>query len=356
MAPAENTTETAPSPLGPPAPPPQEGAASLVEPEGPAATPDRRHGKALQFLVALLVCFFLSDRLAGWGFSRLVEHSQFRLSRIYRGGLKADILILGNSRGVNGFLAPLIEEKTGRPTYNLSFNGMDFQTAEALFADYLDHNQTPKLLVVEITALHSRELAKGLKFLVPESERLSALLNDRYYSIWVAGELSHVYRFNSEVFLRELFYLRKSDQNWLNDRSVDTEVSTSYVMPETEHAKWAAVNPAYLAPLIRLVRLAQARHIEVRAVVTPYLPIYNQQATEYPQWKKTVQTALGESCPIWEYRTALEQPEHFADVIHANRQGSIAFLDVLLRDHFFDAGAQQPHAAAAGGVGPGAAP
>jgi hypothetical protein len=50
------------------------------------------------------------------------------------------VIVIGDSRGVHSFYAPRLEQLTGRPALNLSFNSMSMPIAEALLADYLERN------------------------------------------------------------------------------------------------------------------------------------------------------------------------------------------------------------------------
>ncbi len=64
------------------------------------------------WIVAFLAILFVGDRLIGWIFQQQITQSQFRYSRMYRGEGQADILIVGNSRGLN-FYQPSVEKATG---------------------------------------------------------------------------------------------------------------------------------------------------------------------------------------------------------------------------------------------------
>jgi len=79
--------------------------------------------KKILWIIALLIITFAGDRLGGWILKQQVDKSQFRYSRMYTDRGEADILLVGNSRGLI-FYEPHIEEVTGKKTLNLSYNGM----------------------------------------------------------------------------------------------------------------------------------------------------------------------------------------------------------------------------------------
>ena len=68
--------------------------------------------KKTGWYVAFLIVLLAGDRTAGYLLQQQVAQSQFRYSRMYHGTAGADILLLGNSRGLT-FYQPYIEEKTG---------------------------------------------------------------------------------------------------------------------------------------------------------------------------------------------------------------------------------------------------
>ena len=68
--------------------------------------------KHLLWFSGFLTLLLAGDRLGGLLLQRQVDASLFRYSRLYRGEAGADLLFVGNSRGLT-FYQPFIEEKTG---------------------------------------------------------------------------------------------------------------------------------------------------------------------------------------------------------------------------------------------------
>src|SRR5207253_3792665 len=153
------------------------------------------------------VVVLAGDRIGAYIGRRLLLASQFRFSRIYRGGSNADILVIGDSRGVHSFYAPEIERLTGRPALNLSFNSMSVPIAEALFADYLEHNRAPRTVIVEATCVTvDRGLVTELLTYADLSPRLETLYAREHPRGAAAGRLFRLFRYDSEFFLRALMY------------------------------------------------------------------------------------------------------------------------------------------------------
>ncbi len=101
------------------------------------------------YLLLLIVCFS-GDRLGAYLLEQQSMQSQFRFSKLYRGESAAEILLLGNSRGLT-FYQPYIEQITGKSTCNLSYNGLPMDVAKVLVQDYLERYPAPKNLLIDIT-------------------------------------------------------------------------------------------------------------------------------------------------------------------------------------------------------------
>ena len=280
------------------------------------------------------MAFLAGDRIIASLLDKVVLRSQFRFSLLYNGGQKYDILIMGNSRGVNTFYAPAVQEATGKTTLNLSYNGMSADVAEALFMDYLDRNEKPKLLILEVSNVtHNIELLKELKLYATRSERLTNLFrkNNPNVAFWI--EASHVFQFNDEMFLRALYYYQQSDQTWINRYTINPALLQSIQLGRPE--KLTAL-PENVAALRRIVNTAKIQHIGIRMVVGPYLPAYGSRLANLHGWAEEVERAVASDIPVWDYSTAVKDTTAFADRLHLNYQGSLVLLKELLRDGLFE--------------------
>jgi hypothetical protein len=289
--------------------------------------------KRTLWVIVLSTVFLGGDRLISSLLDTVVLSSQFRFSLLYSGGHHYDILILGNSRGVNTFYAPAIQAVTGKTVLNLSYNGMSADVAEALFLDYLDRNSKPELVIIEITNLtHGIELLHDLKLYSNRSMRLSSLLmkNNPDLARWIAT--SHLYRLNSEMFLRALYYQTSSDQTWINRYQINPALLRSAENGPSESVR---ALPQNLAAMKRIVATAQMRGIGVRMVVGPYLPAYGKHLTNLQQWVREIEEEMGIDIRVWDYSDAITDVSTFADRMHLNYEGSRALLRLFIRDGIF---------------------
>lgn len=284
--------------------------------------------KKVLWIPALALVFFTGDRLAGSWLLEQIEQSQFRYSRLYRGEAAADILLVGNSRGLT-FYQPYIETITGKSTFNLSYNGMPMDLAKVLVQDYLDKYPTPERMVVDITTCDRRndQLLAGFVPYARYSDRLDTLIQSRMAWVWWSGRLSKLFCANNEVFQRALYYRNRSDEDWLLDRVINPELAREHL----DNPPVINPNDYLITQLQEMVAYARAKGVPVELVIGPYYPGYAVQRLD--DLKAAVERATG--LTVRDYRAALTDPSGFGDLSHPNVAGSKVYLDMLRRDAVF---------------------
>ncbi|MEO6039872.1 MAG: hypothetical protein ABIQ93_15765 [Saprospiraceae bacterium] len=283
--------------------------------------------KYLLWYAAFLGLLFTGDRLAGWWLQQQATTSQFRYARLYSGRAAADILLVGNSRGLT-FYEPYIEETTGKATFNLSYNGLSMDAANALVQDYLDRYPAPRSMVLDITICDrpNNELLAGFATYAPFSTRLNQLLRDSLPKMWWGNQLSQLTRFNNEIFQRALFHRRTTDKDWLLDRVIPAKL----IAEAPQHNYPLEVHPQLVEQLQGAVQAAQAKGVQVQLVISPYFPGFDQRVSNLDALKIAVEQATG--LPVHDYRRALSDPTDFGDYMHPNKKGSVHYIDLLRTD------------------------
>lgn len=169
----------------------------------------------------LILAFFVLDCLISIPLFWLSDISMIRYSRLYNETINADVVFIGNSRAVNSFYAPFFTELSNKKSINLAYNGLTLPVAKVFLDDYLQRNQPPKIIFVEVTCLQDDYASlPNFKQYSLRSPGLKKLLKEHYPAIYQASIISKSYLFNSEYFLRTLYYLNKSDQTWVNRYSI----------------------------------------------------------------------------------------------------------------------------------------
>ena len=285
----------------------------------------------------ILLAFFMVDRLMGAGLNQLCLNSQIRFSRLYGGDLKPDVVILGNSRGVNACYVPDIKASTSLNPINLSYNGMSMKIAGMLFADYLEKNRKPALLILEITNLNADDdLIHNLKQYVDVSPRLGGLLYEKDPFNYHVAKWIKTYKYNSEFFLRTLYFYTRSDQSWINRYTMDRDAALNFSPDAAQQANFETIDGDELSALKSILTLAGENDIAVRLLISPYLPNLIDHIEGYGAWKGKILQAVGDEYPLWDYASTVRELDYFADPVHLNLAGSKALLEKMIVDGFYD--------------------
>jgi hypothetical protein len=274
------------------------------------------------WIPAAIVLFFVGDRVGATLLEQLLDRSPQRFCQLYAGKLVGEIALAGNSRGVVDLHAPSIAEATGKTAVNLSHNGMTAEIARAIVDDYLQRNPKPKLLVIEVSLVTSETTEAGVLEYMPfwgHSQRLVDLGQKYCRDEVVAGDVTWLYRFNSELALRSLIYWARGrgDQG-----SGMNAALSSALVAETkalEPLKFE-VFPQEVAALVETVKAARQAGVEVRLVLAPYLPAYADKITNFDAIVAQVSTATG--AKVFDFSRAIQDTNMFADRVHLNPDGS----------------------------------
>ena len=305
--------------------------------------------KHLVWISSFLCLALGGDRLAGYFLGKITDSSQFRYSRLYNSTEDADILFVGNSRGLT-FFQPEAERVTRLKTMNLSYNGMPADLAKCLVMDYLDRHKPPKLMVVDVTLCdrYNESLKTSMNLYTPYSARLTELVKnsvalkmqegnstevevlDKYAGskVYYGGLVSHLYKYNSEVFQRVLYHRNKTDEDWLIDRVIGEQATkdTSF------RSYQVRMFPTMAAHLKEMIDYAKAKGVEVKLVINPYFPQFAETIKDsfLTPLKTHIETIT--SLPVNDFSTALSNVDEIGDYQHANKKGSIRYMNILLQN------------------------
>lgn len=278
--------------------------------------------KNFLYLLAVVFVFVAGDRLAAVFLQKQTAASQLRYSRLYNGSGQADLLLAGNSRGLT-FYQPYIEEKTGLSTLNISYNGLPAEVAACLLLDYVDRYPAPRALVIDITLCDrsNDELMTAFTTYSEYSPRIQTLLQQKLPKVWWGAQVSHLFRYNNEVFQRALYYRNRSDEDWLLDR-----VITDRLAAQVDSMKYG-MNPDLAPPLERTLTAFREKGIRVVPVISPYFPGFSKNIAHLDELKARIEANTG--LTVLDFRDALTDPADFGDLQHPNKRGSIRYMDLL---------------------------
>ncbi len=291
--------------------------------------------KNFLWLPACLALFFAADRAGGFLLQKITDGSQFRYSRLYQGEAHAEILLLGNSRGLT-FFQPFIEEKSGKKSFNMSYNGLPMDFAAVLVKDYFEKYPAPESMLIDITMLDrpNQPLTIGFTPYLSKSANISAYLHENSPEFWRGCQISHLFRFNNEIFQRAFYYKNKSDADWLLDREITPQLvakAATETYPINVDSSW--VHDILLKNLAETTDLAQKKGTKVQLVISPYFPGFAKNVHNLDRLKTLCEQKTG--LPVHDYSTALTDPTMFGDFMHPNKKGAASFIDRMHADGLF---------------------
>jgi len=281
------------------------------------------------WIIALIAVVFIGDRVGAMLLQKLADSSQFRYSRLYKGEAKADILLVGNSRGLM-FYQPYIEEITGSKTLNISYNALSIDLAKNLIADQISINGAPKTMILDITMCdrENDQLISGFQAYRSHSENLQKLIKERQPKTFYGGIFSHLFRFNSEIFHRALYYENKTDETWLLDRVINEKMIANLADADTNDF---TIKDYLFDNLVETVKLVQNAGVDVKLVINPYYPPYrNQRMINVDKTIARVEKAT--NLKVHDYSTAISDLKSFGDYQHLNKYGSQLFIEEMVKD------------------------
>lgn len=289
-------------------------------------TPSTKVWRRFRTVTLFLILVICGDRLIAFTLGRIVGKTKSRYALLYSGQAKADVLVIGNSRGVSAFYTPTLSKNLNAKVINLSENGLSIALVRALLLDYLDNNSTPRLIVIEISNLISGEDAvKNFRMFYKSSARIRKLGKQYDSTGFLASRLIHLYSFNNALFWRTLAY-RNGDQGWIShgvfSKTKELEIeSLEFALPTEEQGETLK---------LLLKELAQMK-IETRLVISPYPHAYRNHIENWSDWFAGLKNSAGDK-PIYDYSMALPLNTDFSDKLHNNKQGSEKFGEILIQD------------------------
>ncbi|NQV61954.1 MAG: hypothetical protein HQ502_19965 [Alphaproteobacteria bacterium] len=288
-----------------------------------------KHWKILFML--FFAALFVGDRLGAMALHQLLNLSENRFARLYNGGEPDRIVIIGNSRADRHFPSSLLSAMTGKPVLNLGLGSVTTMEAEALLADFIEHNGQPALVIVEPTNLIVENAGlRDLRLFASNSKRLRAILRTQEPRLYWAGEFSHLFRFNNPMLVRVLKNIGRAQ----GDRLLHTTVTTQLVAQLEGATPPLMINqPKNEAALARIIGLSKQHGFPLHMVITPFLPGHGPSNVD--AWINQLSRQYGDLVPIWNYANAIDGMEYFTDRLHLNARGVVRLLNLMQSDGHF---------------------
>ena len=292
-------------------------AASLAEHPSSLVIPRRR--SPFVFLIIVVLFAVGADRVLGYAAGQLLLTSDFRLSRLYRGDVDADIVVIGNSRAVHMLLPSEVRRTTCRTVFNLALNGMNTRLGRVFVQDFLRFDKKPALAVIEVSNLvvpltSMRAYAAYGRW----SETIRTLLASEQPGFLPWLDISSLASFNGETFLRALAYLGRHDEQ--DAAPMDGRITPAIIQSTAAHSKPLIVPPANAKELLATIEAFEEKNVAVRLVLAPYHSSFLHQNVDGTDFIERASAALG-GRRIVDLSAVLPDDAGFADPLHMNNIG-----------------------------------
>lgn len=291
-----------------------------------------RHRPVL-IALAFLALVFAGDRGLAALAQATFNYSSVPIAKLYSGRGEADVVILGNSRAYYHFFAEQWSAATGLDVrvYALPAGSMDLM--EAFLADHVERYGSPAAVVIEPSNLIAgNEQMPNLKILSTVSPRVLGLLARNYQDDVIAGDLLHLYRFNSSSFLNLLHKSIVAFQQPVLHGVISQE-KLRRVRANRSPERFA-VERNNLESLRRTARFAAENGIALSVVLSPVLEAYVSN-DGIARLRTPVETALRPGQRLYDYSRAVDSTGSYFDASHLNQAGVRRLFETMQRDGFF---------------------
>lgn len=278
-------------------------------------------------IVAFLLALIILERLVGFGFGYLYNHSNELTIKKVRYSIlhcNEDIIVLGSSRAQHHYISDSISKNTGLSCYNCGIGGQGLYFTEIQLHSILKR-YTPKKIVLDIApnVLIDVTSEVKVKLLLPYAK------NDTFiYERIVANSniermkmLSSIYPYNSTFFsaFSSLFYYKKDDSKGYVaiDGSLmrNEKLLPSFTVNQI-HTKW-------MSQLNGIVALCRKANVPLVLVVSP---IYKRSLGDSTLIDIVKNYSKNHNLEFYDYSKLYEGKYYlFKDLVHLNKRGASLF-------------------------------
>lgn len=274
--------------------------------------------KFLYRLFVFLIAIFVAQYIIYAATKKILDKkSQFRITRYFRSP-KHKYFVLGNSRGVNSINEKYANEKLKLDIINLCFNGEPYKNVLNM-VDVVNNSNVNSVIFLEITCLNDNYFDTSYSYYISNSKLIKKQYAGTLYS-WLS-----LLRLNNELFLRNIYYLKKSDNDWGNGNTITNNIinkikaDSSYTIFPDQHA--------FFYRLSEIQKMCDDHGNRVIFFLAPYYPGYLYKISDY----NSVISYMNENSQKYKFINLNNEKltnDMFADRIHTNTKGSI----LLTRD------------------------
>lgn len=296
------------------------------------------------FILSSYIFQFLIDQ----GLQNVNDDLHGDWNSIFKGKIKADIVILGSSRAYVHFDPKIIEQKTKLSAFNLAVNGGGPITQKSKFESFLEHNPFPRILIqnVDIFLLYKE------KFIFQKEQFLPYLSQAAIYSnlekvdkeLWLERNIPlYKYRgFRNEIFLGIGSFLGLAKESHSTKYKGFTVVKEDWnrdferFRTENTEMVYDQENLDYGFNYVkRLINECKRKKIDIILVQSPlYFELQNMMPQKEYITRSFKDIAVANGIQFWDYLTdsmCLDK-KYFYNSTHLNAEGAQLFTNKFSDD------------------------
>lgn len=311
--------------------------------------------KILLYVVLFALFAFMLQNIIDRGLRNYDDDMYIDWNRIFRGQIKADIIIIGSSRAYVHFSPQIIEVTTNLSSYNLAVNGSAPLTQKSKLDFFLANNPAPKILIqnVDIFLLlkerHIFEKEQFFPYLNQPS--ISEHLKKIDSNIWLENTIPlYKYRgFRNIFFLGLQSYLGLLEKPQVNKykgyAGVDAQWNQDFSKFKEENSElvYNQENLIFGFNYLKdLITEYKKKNIEIILVQSPlYFELQNIMPQKDSITNRFSEIANKSGIQFWDYYddSLCINKKYFYNSTHLNKLGSEIFskqLAVKLKNYLVD--------------------
>ncbi len=295
--------------------------------------------KLLFFFIPLIFLFFF---LFGYLLPEKYRTTENSISEkwklFFEGGTNAKIVILGSSRALRGYNAPMISQNLSKTCYNFAELGVSLSNYPRFLHDYLLKNKPPEILIVnlDIFAFNFRDRISAPYRMLPFIHKNSRIYNEIYQFRHIKYFKPYGYFLYRHQILDEIKNTKKDSLNnlgfeplnweWLNPPAL-----VKNVKPIKNYGIDSLKTSKYFNEIIFLIK-----KYKIKQTYFIFSPVFYSELHANKNWKEIVKFTQDE-CKNSNIQiidmledTISQNTKYYYDPIHFNKKGADIFTRKLI--------------------------
>ncbi|RCH54884.1 hypothetical protein DJ568_10415 [Mucilaginibacter hurinus] len=273
-------------------------------------------------LIIFIAVAFVSQLALYIGIKAVLDaKSNFRFSRYFRDKTHNNFVI-GASRAVNSINEKYANENLKLDFINLGFNGQPYANMVDLLDDVNAANKNA-VIYVELSSLYDVEVEfdNQYAYYISNSEPIK-----KSFAGTVYDNLA-LLRLNNEFFLRSIYYLSKSDNDWLNQNNISQNIINEAL--NMKPYRLAKRRGQFIKNLAEVQNKCNNAGNQLIYFLAPYLPAYRDKAIDFADILNIMEQNKAKYKFV-NLNTINLPNDMFADRVHTNYKGSVILTDSLI--------------------------